>query len=442
MSHRIKFITIIGIFTLNCVFNAHANTANDIYRMAQQSPSRITTISDIDALDSSGNTALCNAILNDDVATYNTLVKYGADKKHECVKNISKKKYDKFIAKTTSASSKTFLGLGKWGWGGILGGVAVAGAAAAMGGGSGGGGGGDSAGSTGTGNNPPPSTPGNDDWTEYDAWVRAEFPFAENAPCPNGYTHSECRALSTGEYYCKCDNYVNCPSSYQIQCQNGFHETSNTCQSGPNILKECVADTCPSDYKTNCGNGYHAGQTCQSGDTTYMECVANTCDGFNYLETDTCPKGWLGGSACQSGDVTKYKCDLPDTCPHNYKTSCGAGYHATENTCQVTKYYTNVSKTRAPAIIKHLATLGIMLEILVNLATQHIWNVLRIHVTVLIMMHPVHVLLDGQSAHHAKLATQQNTNVTNPQLAPVIIRQVVILDFMNLLTNAPLAIEC
>ncbi len=334
MSHRIKFITIIGIFTLNCVFNAHANTANDIYRMAQQSPSRITTISDIDALDSSGNTALCNAILNDDVATYNTLVKYGADKKHECVKNISKKKYDKFIAKTTSASSKTFLGLGKWGWGGILGGVAVAGAAAAMGGGSGGGGGGDSAGSTGTGNNPPPSTPGNDDWTEYDAWVRAEFPFAENAPCPNGYTHSECRALSTGEYYCKCDNYVNCPSSYQIQCQNGFHETSNTCQSGPNILKECVADTCPSDYKTNCGNGYHAGQTCQSGDTTYMECVANTCDGFNYLETDTCPKGWLGGSACQSGDVTKYKCDLPDTCPHNYKTSCGAGYHATENTCQ------------------------------------------------------------------------------------------------------------
>lgn len=337
MSYRIKFITIIGIFTLNCVFDAYANTADDIYHLAKQSSADLKTIVNIDTLDTNGNTALCNAILNDDIVAYNNLIKYGADEKHACVKNISKNKYNKFIAKVNKAPNKKFFGLSKWGWSGILGGVAVAGGGIAMaGGGSGGGSGGGNTGSTNTGgNNQTPGTnPDNDDWAEYDASVRAEFPFAQNEPCPNGYLQSECRALSTGEYYCKCDNYVNCPSSYQIQCQNGFHETSNTCQSGPNILKECVADTCPSDYKTNCGNGYHAGQTCQSGDTTYMECVANTCDGFNYLETDTCPKGWLGGSACQSGDVTKYKCDLPDTCPHNYKTSCGAGYHATENTCQ------------------------------------------------------------------------------------------------------------
>lgn len=321
MSHRIKFITIIGIFTLNCVFNAHANTANDIYRMAQQSPSMLNKISDINTMDNSGNTALCNAILNDDVDAYNILKKAGANTEHKCVKKIPTEQYKSFTQKLATANkSWSFLGMGKWAWGAIGLGVAGGAVAAGMGGG------GSSGGTQGDQYVPDPES--------LLSCQERGFTYSQSDTCPEGWEKDFAVCLDGEVFWYKCNTPHTCPSSYFTECTGAWQDMpgANTCLSGTTIYKECQPVSCDG-YVTYCDVGYTAiiGDTCQSGYDTLVKCQPNECAGYEV----SCGIGYteVYGDTCPSGETTLVKC-APNTCDE-YVNSCGFGYtEVIGDTCQ------------------------------------------------------------------------------------------------------------
>ncbi len=94
----------------------------------------------INIVDSDGNSAICKAILNNDIKGYNTLKTAGANMKPECIKNISAQTYNDFMNTlkikgisggdvATDSTSGTFLGMGTIGWSitgaAVLGGIAA-----------------------------------------------------------------------------------------------------------------------------------------------------------------------------------------------------------------------------------------------------------------------------------------------------------------------------
>ncbi len=265
-------VSVLGIIS-TCLA---ATDSVDIYSLAQsKNVTELNNIDDIDIVDSDGNTALCVAIKNDDIDTYNVLKTVGANTGHKCVKNIPAKQYEKFITKVASANkSWSFLGLGKWAWAAIGAGVAGGAVAAGMGGGGG-------SGSSGTTEEP-----------------CADYLYTDSSQCPAGYTiGSSCQSGDITKY--KCDMTVTCPYT-----------------------------------NTSCGAGFHTtGNTCQSGNTIYVECAANACAGYDYVEGDTCPDGWTMGASCLAGTITKYQCNWVATCPYN-TTECTGGYVETGETCQ------------------------------------------------------------------------------------------------------------
>ncbi len=141
-------------------FCATKLSVEEIYNYASQKNMRELKKlkNSMDSVDSEGNTALCQAILNKDVKTYNALVRAGANTSAACIKNIPQTTYNNFMTSvaqsgiaggdvatagsataTATPTTGTFLGMGALGWG-ITGAVVVAGIAAAAGGGGGGGG--------------------------------------------------------------------------------------------------------------------------------------------------------------------------------------------------------------------------------------------------------------------------------------------------------------
>ncbi|MBR6412341.1 MAG: hypothetical protein IKS41_04185, partial [Alphaproteobacteria bacterium] len=101
---------------------------------------------DIDAVDKKGNTSLCAAVLSRDVVAYNTLVEAGADKKHDCMSDISADHKAIFCSNQDlrDRSICNDLPKGTIGTGAMIGGAAILGTlgAVAIAGGGGGGGGG------------------------------------------------------------------------------------------------------------------------------------------------------------------------------------------------------------------------------------------------------------------------------------------------------------
>lgn len=270
-------ILFVAISVLGIISTCLATTDSvDIYSLAQsKNVTELNNVENIDIVDSNGNTALCVAIKNGDVDTYNVLKTAGANTGHKCVKNIPAKQYENFITKAaTGNKSWSFLGLGKWAWAAIGAGVAGGAVAASMGGGSGSGG-------SGTTEEP-----------------CADYLYTDSSQCPAGYTiGSSCQSGDITKY--KCDMTVTCPYT-NTSCEAGFHTTGNTCQ---------------------------------SGNTIYVECAANACAGYDYVEGDTCPDGWTMGASCLAGTITKYQCNWVATCPYN-TTECTGGYVETGETCQ------------------------------------------------------------------------------------------------------------
>ncbi|MBR1380109.1 MAG: hypothetical protein IJ560_00770, partial [Alphaproteobacteria bacterium] len=273
-------LSILLICNMTFAYSA-TSTTNDIYVLAQaNSTSELSSVPDVNTTDSNGDTALCLAIKNKNTSAYNALKNAGADTNPKCIKSIPKDSYNSFMKTVadTGTTSKTFLGLGKWGWGliglGVAGGVGVA----AM---SGGGGGSDFV----------------DNFTnceEYDAFAASfGYKYSERGKCPDGYKDGGgqiCQSYTCGCRY-TCDPIV-CGEDFWFECPTGFVPTGNTCK---------------------------------SGEITYKQCEPDTCDGYDY---DTCPDGWLSESSCWSGFFTlKYKCDVPATCSFPYtETECTEGY--------------------------------------------------------------------------------------------------------------------
>ena len=250
----------------------------------------------LETLDSKGNTAVCQAILNEDIKTYNALIRAGANANATCIKNIPQSAYNNFITSvaqsgmaggdvattgavttttagtTATASTGTFLGMGALGWG-ITGAVVAAGGVAAAAGGGGGGGGGSA----------PASNP------------CSGITCGTNASCSAG--SCVCNSGYEGDADTAC-------TLIPLDCHNGTQTgTQCTCNEGWTGTDCTQAKSCPYTT-TSCGDGYfETGNTCQSGSTLYVECNENSCDGF---VVGDCPDNSVC-SYCQKGNIQTHK---------------------------------------------------------------------------------------------------------------------------------------
>ncbi|MDW2958511.1 MAG: hypothetical protein R8M37_01725 [Alphaproteobacteria bacterium] len=315
-----KILLCFFVFFGMCTTGFAAYNTTDIYLLAQsKSTTELKKIENIDVVDSTGNTALCSAIRYGDVDAYSKLKEAGANTEHKCTKKIPAEQYKTFIQKVANTSKPwSFLGLGKWAWGGI--GAAAVGGAVAMSGG-GGGGGSISENSDCSGSTSPDCLPNN------------IYKYPMNEPCPDGWRSAFCATDKNGVCWGACDTPESCPYDYVEECGNGQEETGNTCKSGDKIYKQCIEKKCEG-YTSFCEDGYEEvpGDTCLSGDTLLVKCQPNhakICEGFDFTDNDQCPRGYELGSSCQSGETIMYKCDAPADCSdfdYNNSSQCPAGY--------------------------------------------------------------------------------------------------------------------
>ncbi|MBR1915115.1 MAG: hypothetical protein IJ830_01555 [Alphaproteobacteria bacterium] len=342
-SKRLAFLT--AIFSMfPYVTQAQYLSAKDIYEYARTrnywALSKITRY--VDMQDKSGNTALCLAVIDGDYQTYNLLRQYGANPQPYCLQSA-----------IAASSSSTFLGMGTTGWlttGAIV--AAGAGVAAAVGGGGGGGGSSDSSSS----NNSSPSITcvngsiSNDECICNEGWTGATCNEAAEGytlfddvayptlACANGSTqdkdHCTCGDGWTGTL---CNTPAVCGDGYKISCDANEYTTGETCPSGGNTLKKCLAHSSmpncsifstTSDTCETCKTGY-AGATCTQaadGYTLFDEVAYPTLACANGSTQDKdhciCGSGWTGTL-----------CDTPASCGANYKASCEANEYTTGNTC-------------------------------------------------------------------------------------------------------------
>ncbi len=311
MKKILCFLFLIFITNQSCFA---ANNAADIYLLAQtKNAIELKKIENIDTIDSVGNTALCSAINSGDVDAYNLLKEVGANPEHKCTKKISADKYQNFMQKVAVTNKQwSFLGLGKWAWGGFGAAVVVSGTVAM----SGGGGSGD------TDNKREPNQNQNVSCRE------RGYLYSYSDLCPDGWLKNSADYCNmddgTGVWF-KCDVAQTCPADYYKECGAGYDEVlGDICLSGTAVYKRCEPSTC--DYKTtSCSGAYQeTGNTCQSGDVVYKECEPIQCGthGIWSEQGCVCDAGW-------SGRV----CDVPEICPYT-TVSCSYGYVATGATCQ------------------------------------------------------------------------------------------------------------
>ena len=298
-----KRLSTISLFTV-CLLGtqpvyAAQMSALEIYTLASSNNlDGLKLIDSIDTTDQNGNTAICKAIINNDVAAYNTLKSIGADTHPDCVNKIPQSRYDAFIAKTgETKQEKTFLGIGKWGWGLIGAGVVAGGTVAAMSGGSSGGSGSETTG----GINIEPNLP-----------VKPETPncvhgmqSGDVCVCTTGYIGTLCDTLDDG-YIVGNDGKVypklHCVNGRQItnacSCDRGY--TGTLCESWDNRFieqggivyekKNCIngkqiGDTC------ECRNGY-SGELCQTFDPTGRKTIVGARDTNTNNEVNINNKDW------------------------------------------------------------------------------------------------------------------------------------------------------
>ena len=120
--------------------NAAIVSSQKIYELAKNNEiGELLKIKNLNKTDNSGNTALCQAILKNDTASYRVLEQAGADTNAPCVNKIPEERYQTFM---NDLASDGFLGLSSSTW--LWGSLGVTGALAALSSGGGGGGGGDS----------------------------------------------------------------------------------------------------------------------------------------------------------------------------------------------------------------------------------------------------------------------------------------------------------
>lgn len=397
---RSLFISSVLTITSLSVMAADLISMKQIYNYAsKQDVSALKNIKNqLETLDSKGNTAVCQAILNEDVKTYNTLIRAGANANAACIKNIPQAAYNNFMTSVaqsgmsggdvaatgtvagttaTATSTGTFLGMGAVGWG-ITGAVVAGGVAAAAGGGGGGGGGSGAA---------PAPNPCDGITCGTNASCSAG-----SCVCNSGYegdaktactlipldchsgtqtgTKCTCNAGYTGS---DCTQTVNCGYT-TTSCGTGYEATGETCQSGETVYTKCNPINCAAQgYSASCGAGYDATQSCLSGTVPYYTCtpkdvpagyqLAECGEGYNeigiflsgettyhkcqekvlpagYNQTSDCSGGYeRDGEPFLSGETTYYKCKEKDC--GEYEASCGEGYTATPACLSgTTPYYT------------------------------------------------------------------------------------------------------
>ena len=287
---------------------AKANNTNALYRLYGY----------LDTQDSRGNTALCMAVMDDNLQAYNLLKQFGANTQPRCLS----------AALAGGGSSSTFLGMGTTGW--IVTGAVVAGGVgiAAAAGGGGGGGGGD--------------TPSK--------CVHGKM-VDDKCVCDEGWTSSD------------CSKPFDCGTGYKVSCSADEYTDGQTCKSGDTTMKKCIPHSpmpncevlsdyddiclvckdgwtgnkcesvvsCGEGYKTECAaNEYTNGQTCKSGDATLKKCIVHSvmpnCDVFKTDEDAclVCKDGWIGK-----------KCETEKDCGENYKALCAQNeYSVAGDTCK------------------------------------------------------------------------------------------------------------
>ncbi len=328
MSQIGRITVLCGMF-IGCTFNTFASTTSEqIYQFARRNDVRALSrnMKDLNALNETGDTALCSAIKAGDVRAYNVLKNIGADTHPACIDSIEPTKYNKFMVKVTNGTHKTFLGLGKWGWGAIGAGVLGGAVIAASSGGGAGGSGGDNSSTPNIGSNEIPDDTGNDNTNKSCQELGYSYKYSD--ACPDGWIKNSgdyCNNNDGTGVWFKCNIPYTCPANYSIKCADGYEEVpGNICLSGDKVYKYCVKTTCP--YTTiSCSGGYkETGNTCRSGNTLYKECQPVQCGEHGSWSEQgcVCSEGWTGAL-----------CNIAVTCPYT-TTTCPYGHIATGATCK------------------------------------------------------------------------------------------------------------
>ena len=308
------------LFTLFCILNINfvnaATEMSDVYLLSQtKNTTELQNIENIDIVDKDGNTALCSAIKDGNIESYNLLKNAGANTNHKCIKNIPTEQYEHFITKVASANNSwSFLGLGKWAWTAI--GAGVAGGAVAAGMGGGGGSGGNSA----------------DESSE-----ETPIPLLN---CVHGTQNGTQCNCNTGYIGVLCDilDSVNYIEQYgiiypKLNCVHGNQNTDVcSCQEGWTGTLCNTEVVCPYQTTSCTGMYQETGRKCQSGETTYVECESVQCGANAHHNGVQCVcetgyEDWQSGIGCSL---------IP--------LNCGANANQVGKQCQCNPGYTNWSE--------------------------------------------------------------------------------------------------
>lgn len=379
-----KITLFLAMFLFSGIANAEMLNSKHIYSFAKSGDYRSLGRYSrwIDITNSDGDTAVCLAIRNNDVNSYNLLLSYGANSRPSCYASAIK-------SASGSVKDGTFLGMSGTGWA-VTGGVLAAGGIAAAAGGGGGGGSGSSS-----------SQPDQVVCSNHSSLVDGV------CQCNAGYTGSQCETCDDGytKYNGSCYKKLACNANQHQEanncvCDNNYIEQNGTCYrklscvNGSQNKNECICDfgytgsfcneadenhiiggdgnlydklncvngsqvnasckcadgwsgaTCETavtcDYDTvECAYGYkETGSTCKSGNTTYKECVFDDVNfiqqgGSIYPKLDCKNGGVQDGAACTGCNTgwTGTLCDTSADCGANYKETCASNEYTTGETC-------------------------------------------------------------------------------------------------------------
>ncbi len=343
---------------------------------------------DLDTLNAQGNTAYCQALIDENCAAYETLMEVGVNTNHRCVRRLTMDQRHLDCDNNGGAI---------WWWlgGGAAAAVGTLGIIALASGGGGGGGhddkhsnnsggnntsGGGNSGNDDSGDNGE-TNPENSELCNYHGTYNSS---TLKCNCESGFIGNNCEVTtnycgSHGNYNsstkrCDCtDNYSgtqcdtapgstcdpepNCDASaHQVvsgcecDCASGYEWYDGACEP---IIHNCasregnVCVTCDAGYRLYNGACYEAIEHCATQertscitcDTGYKltdnACPMDTCTGYNYT---SCDEGWASSSTCWKGNEHMLLCDICDT---GYqmdgntcvKKQCPAGQYGDGDTC-------------------------------------------------------------------------------------------------------------
>ena len=352
-----KISLFLAMFLFSGIANAEMLNSKHIYSFAKSGDYRSLGRYSrwIDITNSDGDTAVCLAIRNNDVNSYNLLLSYGANSRPSCYSSAIK-------SASGSAKDGTFLGMSGTGWA-VTGGILAAGGIAAAAGGGGGGGSGSSS-----------SQPDQVVCSNHGSLVDGA------CQCNSGYTGSQCETCDDGytKYNGSCYKKLACNANQHQEanncvCDNNYIEQNGTCYqklscvNGSQNKNECICDfgytgsfcneadenhIIGSDGnlydKLNCVNGSQVNASCNCADGwSGATCeTAVTCD----YDTVECAYGYKEtGSTCKSGNTTYKECVFDDV---NFiqqggsiyqKLDCKNGGVQDANTCNCAEGWSGIT---------------------------------------------------------------------------------------------------